>query len=170
VSAEIRTFESWVAPIADRYQSKRREVVAVARSVPDDAWDKPSPVEGWSFRDVLAHLAEGDVSVRHTIQTVIDGGNLDFRAWNNGREERIARALRRGAPLAIPELISRALEDGEQTNRLLSKLTGAHEEVLVITSRTDPRPMSLRAYLSAYEHDEEHLEHLRPAITVGSPS
>ncbi len=28
---------------------------AVVRRVPDDAWDRPSPCEGWAARDVVAH-------------------------------------------------------------------------------------------------------------------
>ena len=30
---------------------------AVVRRIPDDAWDQPSPCEGWSARDVLGHQA-----------------------------------------------------------------------------------------------------------------
>lgn len=32
----------------------------VVESVPDDAWDAPSPCEGWSTRDVLAHVVSSE--------------------------------------------------------------------------------------------------------------
>jgi uncharacterized protein (TIGR03083 family) len=30
--------------------------------LPDTAWDRPSPAEGWTLRDCVAHLAETDES------------------------------------------------------------------------------------------------------------
>jgi hypothetical protein len=164
-----RLFADWVAPIADRFRSTRAEIAKQARSVPDGAWGASSPNTGWSYHDVLAHLAEGDVSVQHTMRTVLEGGNTDFRGWNNGREDRIAAGLERGFGLAAEQLIDLVLAEGEETQQLFSRLGDGHESILVITSRTNPEPQSLRAFLEAYRHDEEHLEHLRPVV-AGRPS
>ena len=161
-------FAPWVTPIAARFWSTREEVAAVARKVPPEAWMTASPVPGWSYHDVLAHLAEGDVSLQHSIRTVAEGGNTDFRQWNNGREDRIAGGLARGAGLTAEQLISRVLADGEETQRLLGRLGDQHEKLQVITSRTNPEPISLATHLGQYHHDEEHLEHLRPAVAEGS--
>ena len=51
---------------------------------------------------------------------------------------------------------------------LLARLTDEHEDAQVITSRTKPEPMTLGAFLAGYHHDEEHLEHLRPALAEGA--
>ena len=161
-------FAAWVAPIAQRFRATRLEVAELARQIPSDVWAEASPVKGWTYRDVLAHLAEGDMSVRNTIQTVLENGSTDFRAWNNGREERIASSLQRGAALTVEQLIAQVLRDGEKTQRLLGRLSDVHETVQVITSRSNPVPQSLSESLAGYHHDEEHLEHLRPALAARS--
>ena len=52
-----RRFASWVEPIAAQLRDNRAEVVECARSLPAEAWGEPSALEGWSRKDVLAHLA-----------------------------------------------------------------------------------------------------------------
>jgi uncharacterized protein (TIGR03083 family) len=163
-------FADWVAPIALHFASTRREVAEVARRVPEDVWGSPSPVPGWAFKDVLAHLAEGDVAVQNMIQVVLDGGDTDFREWNNGREDRIAAGLQRGAALTIEELKAQVIREGEETQGLFARLGDDHESLQVITSRTNPTPMTLVEALVGYHHDEEHLEHLRPALAERSAS
>jgi hypothetical protein len=159
-----RTFAGWVEPIAARYEAARQEVVALARRVPLDAWADASSVEGWTFRDVLAHLAEGDAYKRQLLRAVLDGESTDMRPVNELREERNTAIRRRGAALTIDELISRTVSDGSETQDLLSRLTDAQENVRVITSRTNPHPLSLRESLDSYRHDEEHMDHLLPAL------
>jgi hypothetical protein len=162
------TFTEWVRPLASRFASTRREFVDCANRVPADAWDAPSPVEGWRFRDVLAHMAEADTFLRTVIQTVLDGSDTDLRPVSAEREVRIARALERGAELPIDGLITRASREGKFTQELLSRLTGEDEYTEVIISRTNPAPMTLRQFLEGYHHDEEHLQHLLPALATAS--
>lgn len=157
-------FAAWVTPIALRFQSTRREITELARRVPADAWEATSPNEAWTYRDVLAHLAEGDVFLRMVIQAVLDGANTDLRPRSAERETRIASGLERGALLTVDELIDRTISDCEATQMLLARLTDAHEDTKVITSRTKPDPTGLGVFLAGYQHDEEHLAHLRPAL------
>jgi uncharacterized protein (TIGR03086 family) len=44
--------------IADRYRKVAGQFRARVEAVPDDAWDNPSPCEGWVARDVVAHLTD----------------------------------------------------------------------------------------------------------------
>ena len=44
--------------IAERYERITRQFTDRVRSVPADAWDNPSPCEGWTARDVVGHLTE----------------------------------------------------------------------------------------------------------------
>lgn len=43
---------------ADRYRLLAARFSAFVEQVPDDGWDAPSPCEGWTARDVVAHVVE----------------------------------------------------------------------------------------------------------------
>ena len=44
--------------IAERYARITSDFTQRVRAVPADAWDNPSPCEGWTARDVVGHLTE----------------------------------------------------------------------------------------------------------------
>ncbi len=44
--------------ISDRYRKVADALTERIEAVPPDAWDRPSPCEGWSARDVVGHLAD----------------------------------------------------------------------------------------------------------------
>ncbi|EOM77549.1 TIGR03086 family protein [Rhodococcus rhodnii] len=51
---------------AERYRSAAHTLTDRITAVPDDAWTAPSPCEGWTVRDVVAHLVETERDiVRH---------------------------------------------------------------------------------------------------------
>jgi hypothetical protein len=162
------TFADWVEPIASQFARTRREFTDHARRVPADAWGTASPVEGWRFHDVLAHMAEADTFVRAVIQAVLDGSGADLRPVSAEREPRIARALERGRMLPVDRLIERAAREGDFTQEMLSRLAADDRTAQVITSRTDPTPRTLEDFLENYHHDVEHLQHLLPAVAAGS--
>ena len=43
---------------ADRYRRIADGFTARVEAVPDDAWDRPAPCDGWVARDVVRHLVE----------------------------------------------------------------------------------------------------------------
>ena len=47
-----------MSEISDRYRRVAERFSARADEVPDDAWDRPAPCEGWVARDVVDHLVE----------------------------------------------------------------------------------------------------------------
>src|SRR6188508_2503802 len=47
-----------MSEIADRYRSIAGVFSERVHEVPDDAWDRPAPCEGWVARDVVRHLTE----------------------------------------------------------------------------------------------------------------
>jgi uncharacterized protein (TIGR03086 family) len=60
----------------------------VIRSIRDEQWDRPSPCEGWTAKDVASH-ATGVVRyveslVRGTAPTTVDG--TPYRAWAAARD------------------------------------------------------------------------------------
>ena len=44
--------------IAERYARITGQFTERVRAVPADAWDNPSPCEGWTARDVVGHLTD----------------------------------------------------------------------------------------------------------------
>lgn len=49
-----------MSDIADRYRRNAARFTAVVDDVPDEGWDASSPCEGWSARQVLDHVVEGE--------------------------------------------------------------------------------------------------------------
>jgi len=54
-------------PIVQRYTALAEQFGARVEATPDDAWDKPSPCEGWTARDVLGHVVGGQCNVARSI-------------------------------------------------------------------------------------------------------
>jgi len=46
------------AAVADRYERLAADFAATIALVPADGWESPSPCEGWTARDVVAHIVE----------------------------------------------------------------------------------------------------------------
>jgi uncharacterized protein (TIGR03083 family) len=158
MATETETLAGWVRPIAEQLLEGRREMAALARSVPDDAWSSPSPLEGWTYKDLLAHLASGDW-VCQTVLSAVTGGepvdigklNLDFVNLEN------ARMLKERQGRSVGELIDEMEEESEDTRALLARLTDEDE-----SRKQDDAPMSLGQYLQGFPgHDRTHLEQLR---------
>jgi uncharacterized protein (TIGR03086 family) len=47
-----------MSDIADRYSKVAAGFTERVRAVPDGAWERPAPCEGWVARDVVRHLTE----------------------------------------------------------------------------------------------------------------
>ncbi len=160
-----RTFVSWVEPIAAKLRESRVQIVDVARTIPTEAWSRPSPNEGWSYKDLLAHLAGGDWMCQKGLRAVVANEWLDTSASAiadyEGRNERFRRE-REGH--SIEELIAEVEAEGEETQGLLARLTEADEG-----RRQEDIPMSEGEYLRGFPgHDRRHLEELRTALEGGS--
>ena len=165
-----RSFVSWVEPLARRDREGRAAFLDFARSLPDEAWRRPSPVEGWTYRDVLAHIA-GDTNkwFSHMLHAALDGQQLDTTRVGPGVDvdalndcdvkERIGRS--------IAELIAEIEADGEEHEDLLSRLTDDHKEF-----RLAAYLLSLGELLGGNAagnhgaHDREHLAQLRTALEL----
>ncbi len=159
-----RAFASWVEPIAANDREARAEFLAVARSAPAELWSRPSPNDGWSCKDLLAHLA-GDTGTwfRYIVVTVLEGGRLDPK-----RVEDISNAdalnahdveERRGR--SIGELLAEFEAGGEERQELMSRLTDGHEHL-----RQGEYPISFGEFLGSNPggHVREHLAQLRTAL------
>ncbi len=153
-----RTFAPWVAPFAAKLRQSRGEIVDVAREIPAETWEMPSPNEGWTYRQLLGHLAVGDWVCQSILRAAVAGEPADLAILSE-LDERNERYRQERESRSIEELILEVEAEGEDTQELLARLKEADEE-----RRQAAAPMSLGEYLGVFpSHDQEHLAHLRTA-------
>ncbi|MCH8994197.1 MAG: DinB family protein [Chloroflexi bacterium] len=159
----IRTLASWVEPVASRMRESRARVLEYARTVPEDAWASPSPLEGWSCKDVLAHIGKAnDGMFQAILREIIVGRHLDrsiFAVDTDGDNERLVEE-RRERP--VSEIIAELEEAGDEVQELLSQLTGEAEDY-----RQDDPPFILSGFMRLVhdeDHDGEHLAQIRAVL------
>ncbi len=157
-----RTFASWVEPIAAMFSEQRAELVDLVRSVPLDAWSESSPNEGWTYRDLLGHVATRDPrDLRLVLNAVITKTRLDPAQMPLEEDVPINEGLLGEVREAsVEELAGRLEEDTEGILDLLSKLTDENESL-----RQRDFPMSLSEALTQMpQHERMHMEQLRTAL------
>ena len=157
-----RTFVAWVTPVADKLRRDRDEVIAFARSVEPDAWSRPSNVEDWTCKEVLAHLAGGnDQIVQQLLRSVAAGERVDPAIFSVDTDAENARAIAAQRHKPVSELIEELVRDGEEVQELLASLEDAHENL------KQDLPFTLGQFLQIVEkegHDLLHLSQLREAL------
>ena len=158
-----RTFVSWVAPIAAQLRDNRTRVVEFARSLPADVWSKPSPLEGWSYKDLLAHIGKGnDQILQKLLGTVAAGDRVDVSIFSVDTNEANAREVAARRDRSVDEVIAELEEAGDEIQELLSQLSDRDEHL-----RQEEPPFILKGFLQAVQkesHDLEHLAQLRTAL------
>ena len=157
-----RTFATWVEPIATRQQDTAAQIVELARSMPAEAWIRPSPLEGWTYKDLLAHLASND-DLRYLLSSVIAGERADPSRFVAGAADGLnARNVAERRDRTVEELITEFEAQEEATQDLLARLTEADAD-----RRQEDVPLSLGEGLGWAEpgfHYREHLAQLRTAL------
>ncbi len=151
-----RTFAPWVEPIAAQQEDHTTQVLEFARSQPADAWSRPCGGEGWTCRDVLAHIGKAnDRLFQNILREVIAGRHIDQAVLDvdtQGDNGRLV-AERRGWP--IEKVIAEVEEAEEEILELLSQLTDDHQSY-----RQDDPPFVLSGFVRLVEGESHALEHL----------
>jgi hypothetical protein len=156
----MRTFVPWVEPIAARLQESRAKVADFARSAPVHIWEKPSPNEGWTNKDVLAHLATGHWVLQRFLASITSGATLEAIDVDAGNAERVAERR----DWSVERLITEVEDEGDETQDLLARLEGPHEAY-----RRENAPRTFSEILRSFpEHEYHHLRQLQPGIEVTS--
>ena len=126
-------------------------------------WERPSPLPGWSFRQLLMHIATGDWvlqgHLRHIIEHDAVGPWPDIDAGNAQRLDERRHSTDRA-------LTEEFLSMRHETLLLFSQLKPRHLD-LKIEFWWEPRPNqhTILDYLLMFEfHDRQHAEQLRPAM------
>jgi uncharacterized protein (TIGR03083 family) len=162
-----RSLASWVQPVAAALAEGRAQVIAFARSAPPESWSQPSEVEGWTNKDVLAHIGRGnDQILQKLLRSVVAGDKVDLSMFAVDTDAANARGVEERRERTLDELIVELEESGDEIQELLSRLNDEDEHL-----RQDDPPFVLRGFLQfvAKEgHDLEHLSQLRAALEVNA--
>ena len=161
-----RTFLPWVEGPAKQMRESRIEVRRTAEKLLPELWTMPSPLEGWTYKDLLAHLASGEWVVQMMLRTVLgiekelpEQASLEF--VNDGNAERLAARK----DTSIEELIAEITSTGEATQDLLSKLTENTQPSLAVWHRPNGDPVTLEQWLTGFpQHDVTHGAQLKTAL------
>jgi len=153
-----------LAPIVERWQRVTGYLVDVTRGVHPDKWGEPSPYPGWTYKDLLAHLATGYTVRLAQLRRLLEKGQLgpepDADAAN---AENIARH-RESSPEA---LIEEMVRQRSEVRRLMGLLRREHLEARTAVHRRGQAPQYdsfLEALQHLHEHDLEHAADLAPIM------
>ncbi len=137
--------------------------LCVIFSVDPVNWERPSPLPGWTHRNLLAHIAIGDwVLQTHLLHIIEQGTIAEWPDVDAGNAQRIEERRFSTHSALTEEYISMRHE----TMRLLSQLRPRHLQ-LTIELAWEPRPNghTVLDYVTMFEwHDRTHREQLRPAM------
>ncbi len=156
--------ESRVRPIAQRWDRVTDYLVRVAQAVDPRRWADPSPYSGWTYKDLLAHLATGYTVRLAQLRSIVETGRVgsapDADAAN---AENIARH-RASSPEALVEEMVR---QRSEVRRLMGLLRPEHLEVRTNVHRRGQPPKDgpfLEALQHWHGHDLEHAADLSPIM------
>ena len=156
-----RTFAVWVEPVAEKLRRDRAEVIVFARSVDAGAWSRPSNVEDWTCKEILAHLAGGnDQIVQQLLRSVVAGEKVDPAIFSVDTDAENARAVAEQARKPVQALVEELVRDGDEVQELLASLEETDENL------KEDLPFTLGQFLQIVEkegHDLLHLSQLREA-------
>jgi uncharacterized protein (TIGR03083 family) len=153
------TFAPWVEPIAAQLREGRARIAETARRMPAEAWGRLSPNEGWSNKDLLAHLTFSDWALQSGFRRIFAGKALRISDFADV-DETNARGVAERAGRSVEELIAEVEAEGEETQELLARLTDAQEGLT-----PEDVPATMGDYLRRYVgHDQAHLAELQRAM------
>ena len=118
-----------MSEIADRYRKVTDQFLHKAKDIPAEAWDAPSPCEGWSARDVVRHLVDSSAMFAGRLGADVSAfPSVDddpVRAFTAARDAILG-------PLEKPELATKPTETpmGEMTLEQLVSMFGIPDVVV----------------------------------------
>ena len=156
--------EPRVRPVAERWDRVSEYLLGVADAVEPEGWGQPSPYPGWTYKDLLAHLATGYTIRLLRLRDLVEKGRLGPEPHPDAANaENIARH-RDSSPEAIVEEMVR---QRSEVRRLLGLLRPEHLEVRTLLHRPGQSPEDgpfLEALQRGNEHDLEHAADLAPIM------
>jgi uncharacterized damage-inducible protein DinB len=140
------------------------ETLYVINSVDPSYWERPARGLGWTYRQLLAHIATGDWVLQGHLRHIIETGAVG--AWPD-IEDGNAQRLQERRSLNDRTLTEEYLSMRHETLRLISQLKREHLE-LEIELPFRPKgehPHTVLGYVLGFDaHDRAHRDQLRPAM------
>lgn len=161
-----QTFVSWVQGPAKQMRESRIEVRRTAEKFLPELWTMPSPLEGWTYKDLLAHLASGEWVFQTMLRDVlgIEKGlpkQATMEYVNDGNAQRLAER----SETSVEALITEIETAGETTQELLSGLSDANDPTAVVWHRPNGDPVTLEQWITGFpQHDVSHGAQLKTAL------
>ena len=155
-----RQFAAWARPVAEQLAADRRIVIAFARAAPPELWAKPSAIDRWTNKDLLAHLAGGNDQMLQTIlRGVTTRADLDPKALDPDTDADNAARIAERREWTVDALIAELERDGEEMQSLLSQLSDDDERLHPAGAKWTLG--DLFKIVERERHDVEHLEQMR---------
>lgn len=149
------------AKIVNALDAARAELLAVLDGLGDGDWQRPTACQGWSIKDVVAHLAIGDAGNMVIVRRILNGeegavAGFDVDRYNQRqvekRRDRSPRELHGDLAAGRRELVA-----------LLDELSD--EQLSVAGHRTTGEPTTVEGvFYRLVEHDRMHAQHIRDAL------
>jgi len=154
-----RAYAAWVEPIARTLAEDNRELLGFVRAQPREFWDRQSVAEGWTNRDILAHVGGGnDQLVQIVLRAVISHKPLGPETFDIDTDAANAHGVEERRSWPLERVIAEIEEGEEETQYLLSQLSDTDRDV------RGGSPMTLGDFLRIVQkerHDHLHLQQLR---------
>ena len=146
-----------------RTVTRRRDgALRAAYSVADEAWEEEGALTGWTYKDILTHLASNDIRHEIRLRAALGEGDAaelrsldDVDGWNErARQERRGRSVR--------ELVDELAAHRQGVMRLLSRFRPEHMSAVI--SLPDGRKFPPPEYVEMFSaHEARHAAQLIPA-------
>jgi uncharacterized protein (TIGR03083 family) len=162
----VRSFAPWVEPVAKELREGRSDVARTARQLLPEHWMLPSPLEGWSYKDLLAHLASGDWVFQWMLRSALGEDEFDilergFQYVNEGNAQRIEERRAR----SVEDLIAEVHSEGERTQGLLARLDDTLNVTKVVGRRPTGEDVTIEQWVLGFpQHDKLHGAQLKTAL------
>jgi len=160
----LKAMDRHVAPIAERWDRVTQDLLSVVRSCDPCRWGEASPYPGWTYKDLLAHLATGFsvrlARLRSLLETGQPGPEPDADAAN-------AEAIARHRESSPEALVEEMVRQRSEMRRLMGLLRPEHLEARTLMHRRGQAPQEgsfLEALQHWHEHDVEHAADLSPIM------
>jgi uncharacterized protein (TIGR03083 family) len=149
------------ATLKRQLQEARDALLAEVDQVVESDWAKPTPVEGWTVRDQLSHLAYNQPGQPKVIRSILEGkggtsANFDLNYYNR-------RGLEKQKDKSIEQLKAELAAGHAEMLRMLDEMSeeeldkrGNHASAGETTVENIVRTVA--------RHDREHTGYIREAL------